>query len=95
MTNHLGLLSVVKFLRTTLSNLYIAKDAMLKTMLDKFNLVELQNHPANMKYDQLAICELFTTEEQFKLLADRLQVNIACSEVNNEWENSFIDMARL
>ena len=49
---------------------------MLKTMLDKFNLVELQNHPANMKYDQLAICELFTTEEQFKLLADRLQANI-------------------
>tara|TARA_R100001594_G_scaffold44904_1_gene77433 strand:- start:236 stop:430 length:195 start_codon:yes stop_codon:yes gene_type:complete len=64
-------------------------------MLDKFNLVELQNHPANSLQDHLTMCGFFTTEEQFKLLADRLQVNIACSEVNNEWENSFIDMARL
>ena len=76
MTNHLGLLSVVKFLRTTLSNLYIAKDAMLKTMLDKFNLVELQNHPANSLQDHLTMCGFFQTEEQFKLLADRLQSNI-------------------
>ena len=76
MTNHLGLLSVVKFLRTTLSNLYIAKDAMLKIMLDKFNLVELQNHPANSLQDHLTMCGFFQTEEQFKLLADRLQANI-------------------
>ena len=68
---------------------------MLQTMLDKFNLVELQNHPANSLQDHLTMCGFFQKEEQFKLLADRLQVNIACSEVNNEWENSFIDMARL
>ena len=56
---------------------------MLKTMLDKFNLVELQNHPANMKYDHLTMCGFFQTEEQFKLLADRLQVNIGKYVVAN------------
>ena len=49
---------------------------MLQTMLDKFNLVELQNHPANVHADVLSFCELFQTEEQFKLLADRLQARI-------------------
>ena len=49
---------------------------MLQTMLDKFNLVELQNHPANSLQDHLTMCGFFQTEEQFKLLADRLQANI-------------------
>ena len=49
---------------------------MLKIMLDKFNLVELQNHPANSLQDHLTMCGFFQKEEQFKLLADRLQANI-------------------
>jgi len=55
---------------------------MLQTMLDKFNLVELQNHPANSLQDHLTMCGFFQTEEQFKLLADRLQAQIACMEYN-------------
>ena len=49
---------------------------MLKTMLDKFNLVELQNHPANSLQDHLTMCGFFQKEEQFKLLADSLQATI-------------------
>ena len=49
---------------------------MLQTMLDKFNLVELQNDLANVSQDHLTMCGFFQTEEQFKLLADKLQANI-------------------
>ena len=45
---------------------------MLKEMLDKYNLVALQNHPANQDQDHLTICGFFQSEEQFKLHAVKL-----------------------
>jgi len=45
---------------------------MLREMLDKYNLVALQNHPANQDQDHLTICGFFQSEEQFKLHAVKL-----------------------
>ena len=45
---------------------------MLREMLDKYNLFELQNHPVNQDQDHLTICGFFQEEEQFKLHAEKL-----------------------
>ena len=45
---------------------------MLREMLDKYNLFELQNHPVNQDQDHLTICGFFQEEEQFKLHAVKL-----------------------
>ena len=49
---------------------------MLKEMFEKYNLVDLQNHPTNLWKDYLSFCAFFDTEEEFKDLADRLTNNI-------------------
>ena len=49
---------------------------MLREMLDKYNLFELQNHPVNQDQDHLTICGFFQEEEQFKLHAEKLYRNI-------------------
>jgi|TARA_R110002050_G_scaffold207869_2_gene343951 hypothetical protein len=41
--------------------------------IDRHDLIRLQNHQANNEKDYLTICGLFTKEEQFKRLAERLQ----------------------
>jgi len=50
---------------------------MLREMLDKYNLFELQNHPVNQDQDHLTICGFFQEEEQFrnhaKKLLDRIE----------------------
>jgi len=45
----------------------------IQDMLTKYNLVELQNHPANISQDHLTICCDFETEEEFLNLANRLK----------------------
>ena len=49
---------------------------MLREMLDKYNLFELQNHPVNQDQDHLTICGFVQEEEQFKLHAEKLYRNI-------------------
>ena len=41
-----------------------------------FNLVELQNHPANINQDHLTISGMFDTVEQFHSLAEKMKRNI-------------------
>ena len=45
---------------------------MLRFMLDKYNLFELQNHPVNQDQDHLSICAFFQEEEQFRNHANKL-----------------------
>jgi len=45
-------------------------------MFDKYDLVRLQNHPANINQDHLTFCSFFKTEEEFQRLASLLQENI-------------------
>jgi len=49
---------------------------MLREMFDKYDLVRLQNHRANVDQDHLTFCGFFETEEEFQRLATRLQENI-------------------
>lgn len=58
---------------------------MLREMLDKYNLFELQNHPVNQDQDHLTICGFFQEEEQFKLHAEKLYRNIR-EKAEEEWE---------
>ncbi len=58
---------------------------MLREMLDKYNLFELQNHPVNQDQDHLTICGFFQEEEQFKLHAEKLYRRI--QEENNLMES--------
>ena len=48
----------------------------IQDMFRRFNLIKLQNDPANINQDHLTICRTFTTVEQFEALADRLTTNI-------------------
>ena len=48
----------------------------VQDMFRRFNLIKLQNDPANINQDHLTICRTFTTVEQFETLADRLTTNI-------------------
>jgi hypothetical protein len=47
-----------------------------QAMFDMFNLVELQNHPANINQDHLTISGMFDTVEQFHSLAEKMKRNI-------------------
>ena len=49
---------------------------MLRFMLDKYNLFELQNHPVNQDQDHLSICAFFQEEEQFQIHASKLKDRI-------------------
>tara|TARA_R100000963_G_C4563982_1_gene51651 strand:- start:288 stop:446 length:159 start_codon:yes stop_codon:yes gene_type:complete len=45
----------------------------IQDMLTKYNLVELQNHTANVSQDHLTMCGFFETEEEFLNLANHLK----------------------
>ena len=47
-----------------------------QTMFDRFNLIKLQNHPANINQDHLTISGMFDTVEQFHSLAEKMKRNI-------------------
>ena len=47
-----------------------------QTMFDRFNLIKLQNHAANINQDHLTISGMFDTVEQFQNLAEKMQRNI-------------------
>ena len=52
----------------------------LIVMFEKFNLIELQNHPANVGQDHLSFCAFFDTEEEFAILARCLETNITLEQ---------------
>ena len=56
-----------------------------QTMFDMFNLVELQNHPANINQDHLTISGMFDTVEQFQTLAEKLEHNITAWK--KDWDS--------
>ena len=45
-------------------------------MIDKHNLIELQNHSKNIDQDHLSFCFLFKDEAQFEALAAKLTKRI-------------------
>ena len=45
-------------------------------MITKFDLIKLQNNPANIQQDHLTICGFFQTEEDFANHAERLTANL-------------------
>ena len=60
-------------------------------MLTKYNLVELQNHPANISQDHLTICGFFETEEAFRIHAKHLKDEISYDFLSDPRDEDYWD----
>lgn len=48
----------------------------LKAALEKYEIIKLQNHEANVHQDHMTICAFFKTEQEFANHAAKLRDNI-------------------